>query len=336
MTNTDKELASYKCVANGDLVGQYLNEISRLPLLTSEQEISYGRAVQMMMSLHSFKQALAAKLHREPTLLEWAASAGDLQAELLTDKIIQGEQAKKKMVEGNLRLVVSVAKKYQHRGVELIDLIQYGSLGLQQAVERFDPTLGYKFSTYAIHWIKQGITQAIANHSRTIRLPVHLNSRLSKIKRIRVELAQKLGRSPQITEISQEMGLKVELILECLLVSRSLVSLSLLCGTEKNDELLTLLPACQPSPEDLTEADLFRQQVLDLLNQLNPRQKEVICLRFGLYSERALTCTETAAFLKMSYKTARQIEARALRQLRKVCVFSDSWDIEALSQLCNQ
>ncbi len=335
MINKNTELASYKVVAKGDLVGEYLNEISRLPLLTSEQEINYGRAIQLMVSLHSSKQALAAKLHREPTLPEWSASVGDLLPELIADKIKRGERAKKKMIEANLRLVVSIAKKYQHRGVELIDLIQEGSLGLHIAVEKFDPSIGCRFSTYAYWWIKQGIRRSLADQSRTIRLPVHLHEKLNKIKRRERELTLSLGRSPKIAEISQEMGLKVEQIRDCLEASRIVVSLSLMCGTEKDNELLTLLPANQPSPEDLTACELSRQEVLNLLNQLKPRQKEILSLRFGLYDGKALRPTEIAALLKISYKSARQIEARALRQLRKVCVFSDSWDVEALSHKDN-
>jgi RNA polymerase nonessential primary-like sigma factor len=317
MMNTNTKLAPHKAFAKGDLVSLYLQEIGRIPLLTAAQEIVYGKAVQQMISLHSSKQTLAAKLDREPTLWEWAADE-EIAPDNIATAICKGEVAKKKMVEGNLRLVVSIAKKYRHRGLELIDLIQEGSLGLQRAVEKFDPALGYKFSTYAVHWIRQGITRAIADHSRTIRLPVQINQKLNQIKRVQQELTQKLGRSPQIAEISQELGLKEKQVTDCLLVPRSSVSLSLMCGDEKDDELLTLLPALQPSPEEMIEAELSRVQVLNLLSVLNPRQKEVLHLRFGLDDGKPLSFTEIGKRLNLRPKSTLQIAARALKKLRQL------------------
>lgn len=312
---TNTKLASHKAIAKGDLVSLYLQEIGRIPLLTAEQENNYGKAVQQMISLHSSKQTLTAKLDREPTLLEWALDE-EITESNLASVIWRGEIAKKKMIEGNLRLVVSVAKKYRHCGLELIDLIQEGSLGLQRAVEKFDPSLGYKFSTYAIHWIKQKMTQAISNHSRAIRLPVQINQKLNKIKRVQQELTYKLGRSPRIAEISQESGLKEKQVTDCLFIPRSFVSLSLMCGSEKDDELLTLLPANQPSPEEITEAELSKNQVLNLLSSLSPQQKEILQLRFGLYDGKALSFTEIGKRLNLRPKSALQIGARALKKLR--------------------
>ncbi len=332
MTNTNTLTKSHSNASNADLVGLYLKEIGRLPLLTSEQEINYGRSVQQMISLYSSKQILTVNNGREPTLREWAEFVGELSEQKLTNLIRQGEQAKKKMIEGNLRLVVLIAKKYQHRGVELIDLIQEGSLGLQRAVEKFDPTLGYKFSTYAYWWIKQGIKRSLTNQSRTIRLPVHLHERLSKIKRQEYDLTQKLGRSPQIAEISQELGFNENQVRECLEVSRSLISLSLLCGSEKDGELLTLIPASQLSPLDLTGVELSRQEVLELVRQLNAREQEIISLSFGLDGDKALTLKEIATKLNLSRERIRQVQITALRKLRKITKSCDSWDIEVLSQ----
>ena len=323
--------ASTASVTNGDLVSIYLKEIGRFPLLTVEQEINYGKAVQMKMNLHSSKQSLTAKLQREPTLLEWAKEAGEQTPEQLNQKIRAGEIAKRKMIEGNLRLVVSVAKKYRDRGLDFLDLIQEGSLGLQQAVEKFDPYQGYKLSTYAHWWIKQGITRALANHSRTIRLPVHLNERLSKIKRTRQELSQRLGRSPSIFEISQEIHLKVEQIQECFEVSRGVRSLSQMCGDEKESELETLLPALQPSPLDLTSLELSRHSVLELLQQLKPLQREIITLRYGLFTSRSFSIKEIATKFNRSPQTIRQGEERALKNLKQLCQPSDCWDWEILS-----
>ncbi len=317
MMNTNTKLAPHKAVAKGDLVSLYLQEIGRIPLLTAEQEIVYGKAVQQMISLHSSKQTLAAKLDREPTLLEWAADE-EIAPDNIASAICKGDMAKKKMIEGNLRLVVSIAKKYRNRGLELIDLIQEGSLGLQRAVEKFDPALGYKFSTYAIHWIRQGITRAIADHSRTIRLPVQINQKLNQIKRVQQELTQKLGRSPQIAEISQELGIKEKQVTDCLLVPRSSVSLSVMCGEEKDDELLTLLPALQPSPEEMTEAELSRVQALEMLSVLNSQQQEILHLRFGLDDGKPLSFAEIGKRLNLRPKSTLQIAARALKKLRQL------------------
>jgi len=329
------KLSPQKVVANGDLVGQYLKEIGRLPLLTVREQIQCARDVQQMISLYSERQKLAVSKGREPTLLEWATFVGE-QRDELANLISKGEQAKKTMIEGNLRLVVSIAKKYLGRGVEFIDLIQYGSLGLQRAVEKFDPTRGYKFSTYATYWIKQGVTRGISRDSSTIRLPVHVRETLKKIKRQEREMTQKLGCIPKIVEISKELGLKENKVRECLEASKKQVSLSLKCGTEKDSELETIIPANQLSPLELTANDLSRQEVFDLVRQLNAREREIVSLSFGLYGDKALNLTEIAMRLNLSSERIRQIQLLALRKLRQIAPPSDSWDIEALSQKDHQ
>ncbi len=177
---------------SADLVRTYLHEIGRVPLLTHEQEIVYGKQVQHMMTLLTEKEVVENQLEKELNLKEWAKLVQMSETEL--NRVIrQGQRAKRKMIEANLRLVVAIAKKYQKRNMEFLDLIQEGSMGLERGVEKFDPTKGYKFSTYAYWWIRQAITRAIAQQARTIRLPIHITEKLNKIKKTQRELSQKLG-----------------------------------------------------------------------------------------------------------------------------------------------
>lgn len=192
---------------SADMVRTYLHEIGRVPLLTHEQEIVYGKQVQKMMTLLEKKEQLANQLGREPSVLEWTKHV-QLGEEEVNKALQQGNRAKRKMIEANLRLVVAIAKKYQKRNMEFLDLIQEGSLGLERGVEKFDPTKGYKFSTYAYWWIRQAITRAIAQQARTIRLPIHITEKLNKIKKTQRELAQQLGRSATPGEIAQALELE--------------------------------------------------------------------------------------------------------------------------------
>jgi RNA polymerase nonessential primary-like sigma factor len=202
-----------------DTVRTYLQEIGRIPLLSQEQEIFLGQQVQQMMKILAVNKKLIVKLKRTPTLQEWANQM-QLSEEELLQQLNQGKKAKQKMITANLRLVVSIAKQYLKRNLEFLDLIQEGSLGLERGVEKFDPTRGYKFSTYAYWWIRQGITRGIAQQGRAIRLPIHIHEKLNKIKRIQQELSQKLGRIPTTTEIADELALEPSQIRDYLLVAR--------------------------------------------------------------------------------------------------------------------
>ena len=233
-TNTQLETTNTKFTA--DMVRTYLREIGRVPLLTREQEIIFGKQVQQMMKLVEAKDALTKKLDRSPTLEEWSHNVKLSETEV-KQIVHQGKRAKQKMIEANLRLVVAIAKKYQKRNMEFLDLIQEGTLGLERGVEKFDPTRGYKFSTYAYWWIRQAITRAIAQQGRTIRLPIHITEKLNKIKKVQRELAQKLGRSPLPGEVAKELDLEPSQIREYLNMARQPVSLDVRVGDNQDTEL---------------------------------------------------------------------------------------------------
>ena len=223
-----------------DMVRTYLREIGRVPLLSREQEIIYGKQVQQMMALLEAKEALRKEIDHEPSLSEWAARVNQSETEL-NHLMVQGKRAKQKMIEANLRLVVAIAKKYQKRNMEFLDLIQEGTLGLERGVEKFDPMRGYKFSTYAYWWIRQAITRAIAQQGRTIRLQIHITEKLNKIKKVQRELAQTLGRSPTPTEIAKELELEPAQIREYLNMARQPVSLDVRVGENQDTELQEML-----------------------------------------------------------------------------------------------
>ncbi|MCX7594067.1 MAG: RNA polymerase sigma factor, RpoD/SigA family [Fischerella sp.] len=314
--NSEARIQNQESLPKVDIVRTYLHEIGRIPLLSYEQEIFLAKQVQQMMAVLSVQEKLALELKREPTLQEWANQMKMSQEELL-NLLNQGHKAKQKMIAANLRLVVSIAKKYQKRNLELLDLIQEGTLGLERGIEKFDPTRGYKLSTYVYWWIRQAITRAIAQQGRTIRLPIHITEKLNKIKFIQRDLSQKLGRIPTTTEIAEALNLQPKEIREYLQFSRQPVSLEIRVGTEQDTQLQDLLEDKGLSPENYTVQKSLHQDLQNLLSKLPPQQQEILNLRFGLTDGYELSLVQIGERMGISRERVRQLEQQALNTLRR-------------------
>ncbi len=341
-----------------DLVRLYLHEISRVDLLSSEDEVILARQIQRrkvllkqetelatqnnaikdLKHLQELQQREAQHFCHWPTKIEWSRAAeisiseledkvtkgykawGDisgLEPKTLKKALRDGRRAKDQMMQANLRLVVAVAKKYQKRGIELLDLVQEGTLGLEKAVDKFDPTRGFRFSTYAYWWIRQGITRAIATQSRTIRLPVHINEKLTRIKKVQQEIASQQGHLASISDLAKAMKLSEETIRETMMRMPKSISLETPVGPNKDSRIIDLLEDDNKTPEELLTLNQLHHDLEALLQGLNSREATIIRKRFGLDDDLPQTLTQIGADMHLSRERIRQLETRALLKLQQ-------------------
>jgi RNA polymerase primary sigma factor len=304
-------------ISTEDPVKMYLKEIGKVPLLTADEEIELAK--KMEAGDEATKNIEEAKAKYEEIEDKKSKKAQKLAKEIaeMQKDIDNGEAAKKRLAEANLRLVVSIAKRYVGRGMLFLDLIQEGNLGLIKAVEKFDYTKGYKFSTYATWWIRQAITRAIADQARTIRIPVHMVETINKLIRVSRQLLQEKGREPMPEEIAEEMNIPVERVREILKISQEPVSLETPIGEEEDSHLGDFIQDDNvPAPADAATATLLREQLNKVLDTLAEREQKVLRLRFGLDDGKARTLEEVGKEFNVTRERIRQIEAKALRKLR--------------------
>ena len=291
-------------VAIDDPVKVYLKEIGRVPLLTPEEEVN------LALTIKAGSEAKE-KYDADPDALSEEEKAACLKA------IKKGVAARKRLSEANLRLVVSIAKRYVGRGMQFLDLIQEGNLGLIKAVEKFDHTKGFKFSTNATWWIRQAITRAIADQARTIRIPVHMVETINKVKKVSSQLLHEQGKEPTAEEIAERLEMSVDKVREIMRVAQEPVSLETPIGEEEDSHLGDFIPDDEaPVPAEVASHTLLREQLSEVLDTLTEREEKVLRLRFGLVDGRPRTLEEVGKEFNVTRERIRQIEAKALRKLR--------------------
>ena len=315
--------SKYQKSMSDDAVGAFFKEMARYPLLKAEEEVELANQVSFLNRVEKLKAKLKKENGTSPSRQQ-LAEALNMTPQELVRHTRQGEAAKRTMIRSNLRLVVSIAKRYLNRGVPFLDLIQEGALGLNRATEKFDPDKGYKFSTYAYWWIRQGITRTIANDARTIRLPIHIVEKLNKLKKVHRELRRQLHRNPTEAELAEALKISLENVRNLQQVRRQSLSLNHRVGKGEDTELLELLEdGTTRSPETQMSDSMMRQEIAGVLSDvLTEREKEIIALRYGLTTGEPRTLEEVGRVFSLSRERVRQIQTKAMRKLRRPQVAS--------------
>lgn len=316
-------LSGYSKTLSDDAVGAFFKEMARYPLLEPSEEIELARQVRFLAKVDSAREKLTKELGRKPTRQEMLAKLNLTDTEF-AQKLAEGRAAKRRMIRSNLRLVVSIAKRYLNRGVPFLDLIQEGALGLNRATEKFDPDKGYKFSTYAYWWIRQGITRTIANDARTIRLPIHIVEKLNKLKKAHRDLRRDLQRNPSEQELADALDVTVDQLRSLQQVRRKSLSLNHRVGKGEDTELMELLEdSSTQTPESKISENMMRQEITSVLAEvLTEREKDIITLRYGLATGETHTLEEVGGIFNLSRERVRQIQTKAMRKLRRPQVAS--------------